>query len=596
MTKGNSLERILVTSYLNKENISKKYKIALLGEWCIPNNTKHSIKEYDYIILNYHWNNRKKLYKDYHFLSDIYEEFLTILSKELNTIHKKNNSREYWRILIGPWLAFFIQTIFDRWEMINSALNDYKIKKMFSSTITNYIKFVPSDFVEFDELVHNKSWNEFIYSFIGNKLQFEKVKITDFLDKSFIRKQTNNSKYQNFFKIFINIISKFFFRKGNILIVSNCLPAHIIMRVSLSLNQLPTFWYRIDPKKTFPDINQRKWQINYDKKGLDKNYDFKKLLSEIIPLQIPSIYLEGYESLIKKAKIYYPNKASLIFDTTSWNSDDLFKHWMGLQKEKKSKIIITQHGGNYGSSLFNFTEEHQLSISDKFISWGWKNNKSNKILNIGNTKSFRYKKIKPKKNSQKFLIVEGLLPKYSTNLYSTPVSACQWNEYFNDQFNFVKHFPKDFIKNFDIRLAVHDYGYDQKNLWRSKFPQINFANPKVPFISSLKNYSLVVATYNATTYLETLSINFPTIIFWNTKYWELRSSAISDYQLLYEVGIIHETTYSAANHIKKIKGNINSWWQSARVQNAKNIFVEKYCKPIKHSVFIENIKQLKDKP
>ena len=126
------MERILVTSYLNKEVISKKYKIALLGDWCIPNNTKNSIKEYDFITLNYHWNNRKKLYKDYHFLSDIYEEFLTILSKELNTIHKKNNSKEYWRILIGPWLAFFIQTIFDRWEMINSALNDYKIKKMWT--------------------------------------------------------------------------------------------------------------------------------------------------------------------------------------------------------------------------------------------------------------------------------------------------------------------------------------------------------------------------------------------------------------------------------------------------------------------------------
>ena len=59
MTKGNSLERILVTSYLNKEVISKKYKIALLGDWCIPNNTKNSIKEYDFITLNYHWNNRK---------------------------------------------------------------------------------------------------------------------------------------------------------------------------------------------------------------------------------------------------------------------------------------------------------------------------------------------------------------------------------------------------------------------------------------------------------------------------------------------------------------------------------------------------------
>ena len=58
-------------------------------------------------IIDYHWNNRDKYYKDYLMLSRIYEEELQALSSVFSEIHSESNKEKYWRIVIGPWLFFF---------------------------------------------------------------------------------------------------------------------------------------------------------------------------------------------------------------------------------------------------------------------------------------------------------------------------------------------------------------------------------------------------------------------------------------------------------------------------------------------------------
>ena len=52
-------------------------------------------------VLNsiYHWNDRNQLAIDFKFLDLIYEEVLKNLSDKLNSIHKTNFSKRYWRIL-----------------------------------------------------------------------------------------------------------------------------------------------------------------------------------------------------------------------------------------------------------------------------------------------------------------------------------------------------------------------------------------------------------------------------------------------------------------------------------------------------------------
>ena len=91
------------------------------------------------VVLPYHWDDRHKLYNDYQYLNSIYENTLIALQRQLNEIHQVDHSLQYWRILIGPWLGWFIQIVFDRWTMLNHAFDKYEIKRRFSMGIKVYV-------------------------------------------------------------------------------------------------------------------------------------------------------------------------------------------------------------------------------------------------------------------------------------------------------------------------------------------------------------------------------------------------------------------------------------------------------------------------
>ena len=63
-----------------------------------------------------------KKYKYYLFINKIYEKYLKEISIILNNIHNVNHSKEYWRIIIGPWLIISISNIF-------YTLKFHKLKK-----------------------------------------------------------------------------------------------------------------------------------------------------------------------------------------------------------------------------------------------------------------------------------------------------------------------------------------------------------------------------------------------------------------------------------------------------------------------------------
>ena len=121
-----SISAFLITT-ADERTWKKEEEIIFLGEWCKLYSRKRIWSKLDFKTLPYHWDNRSKYYKDYKYLSDIYERYLKTLSKSLNKIHGYNYSIRYWRIVIGPRLRFFIDTVFDRYCSIKSAIKNEKI-------------------------------------------------------------------------------------------------------------------------------------------------------------------------------------------------------------------------------------------------------------------------------------------------------------------------------------------------------------------------------------------------------------------------------------------------------------------------------------
>jgi len=401
--------------------------ILFLGEWCKLHSRKSHWQNLDYSMLPYHWDDREKLDRDYHYLDGIYEKLIPIISNKLNIIHDVNYNTRYWRILIGPWLLYFIQILFDRWYMLQNVGRAGSVTIIDSGDNS----FVPNDMEEFTSFYISDEWNEYLYSQIIVKQQLISTisKISPQKRVIIVKK----SSLRSFVDKCINRVSKLFSKDENYFFYLDFIPFKTFIRVQLKLNQIPLFWRAIATPRVAIDPEKRKWSLN-----IEISDDFLSILSQLIPLQIPSVYLEGYsalKTLIKESE--WPAKPKAIFTSNAYSADDYFKAWAAEKTSGGTSLIIGQHGGHFGTSPIESYAKHQYLIADQWLSWGWIKEGLSSIKPVGNLKIIKKSKLKYKPSGFA-LLVEAEYPRYSYNLYCVPISS-QYIKYLENQYYFLNY-------------------------------------------------------------------------------------------------------------------------------------------------------------
>jgi putative transferase (TIGR04331 family) len=567
--------RFLVTTAMEDTWPVDNSPVLFLGEWCRLFSKKSSWENLDFVVVPYHWDDRQKLHKDYLYLQSLYEVLLKQLASQLNELHKVDYSLRYWRILIGPWLGYFIQMLFDRSVMLQQVLYKFDISDVLVIGRSEG-ELVPNDMAEFSSLFTSDNWNEFIYGQILGWMgvPFDKVDIQNHISEVPNKANifTPSRRLKKFFEGVSSWVFRAFCRNNEYFFISSYLGIWNEVLIQIKLRQLPKLWRSfVVPHNTFDSAQRQCLTLRTD--NIDK---FSKLASALIPLNIPKAYVEGYNELVYLTEsLPWPKNPKAIFTANSYSDDDVFKAWAARKTESGVPLIIGQHGGNYGMAAWSFTEDHQIEIADHFISWGWKKSGYKNILPVGNFKDFDKKKLSSRKDGIA-LMVEMSIPRQSYHMYSLPVASEQWLEYFEDQCRFVGSLPECLHDQLLVRLYSSDYGVSQRQRWLDQFPNINLDEGVKPIAELLDNTRIYISTYNATTYLESLSRNFPTIIFWNPKHWELRDTALPYFEKLKSVGIFHDTPQSAAHQMAAVWNDVSSWWGSAEVQSVRIEFCDCY--------------------
>jgi len=583
------IEKYVVTTAIEETWPKDKEKIIFLGEWCKLHSRKKYWEDLDFEVLDYHWNDRQKLENDYKYLIDLHERVLKIMVYKMNDLHEVNYNMIYWRILIGPWLGTFIQTVFDRWEMIQSAIkSNYKLQSI--SLEENYSEWIPKDTDDFYSLLQLDGWNSFIYNQIikihRNNFSTKKIKIKN-------TKKIKSNFYKSNFKEKIFQIYQFFAKKINSnnssLVITSYLGIIDELKLSIRLKQFPLLLNFDKVSKIYFDENKRKWKLDFDSKS-----SFENFLIKLIPFQIPKIYIEGFKKLVEKStKLNWPKKPISIFTSNSMFRDEIFKHYAGENVEKKIPLIIAQHGGHYGLGKIFFSEYHELSISSKYISWGWNVGLiKSRIYPLGSFSSKRAPFFKTKKT--KLLISTVTYPRYSYSLASEHIST-QWLSYFKDQIIFINKLIKLIRDSVIVKLYPIDNGWNQIERWKDIFPDLVYDTGNVNIQEHYSKTKLYLVTYNSTVFLDCFRLDFPTVIFWDPNYCELRDSAKSIFKDLKKVKVFHESPDSAAKHVNEIWDDVLGWWKSEEVLKAIEKFNNNYNKGDKDLVYrLSNILQQKN--
>lgn len=556
----------------------KKQPVLFLGEWCKLYGRKEVWRHLDIDVAPYHWDDRKKLYEDYQYLQKIYENLLAELSENLNQIHSTDHSLRYWRILVGPWLGYFIQMLFDRWFMLKQAIEQAEIVGC-RIIDRNPLSVVPNDMAHFNTLFIEDDWNESIYGQLLELCWDDEVSIERIRVGPVGTGQAGNANrslitdLKEYVKKWITIYNKLLPSDDGYFFISSYLPLKTDIKLQMRLGQFPKLWRSYPAPVIRADLQKRQWWLE-GKISVDDS--FNAIARQLIPLHIPTTYLEGYEQLVTVPDLLaWPKKPKAIFTSNAYLADEIFKTWVAEKTESGVTLVIGQHGGHFGMNPFAFHEEHQITIADKWLSWGWSDQAKPQITPIGNFKNIgRTVEYDPKGGA---LMVEMSIPRYSYHLYATPISR-QWLDYLSDQKRFLQCLPCKLREQVLIRLYQNDYGWDQTARWKDEMPEMQLDRGRQNIHKLIKLSRLYISTYNATTYLESLSSNIPTIIFWNSNHWELKKEVVPFFELLKSVGVFHETPESAAQQMIKVWDDVAAWWESDEVQNNRKIFCHQFAR------------------
>ena len=569
------MTRVLVTTAL-EETWPEDRPILFLGEWCRRFSRRHRWSHLEAEVLPYHWDDRERLYADYQYLVSLHERLLADLAQALNDIHQVDRSLRYWRILIGPWLGYFVQILFDRWKSIQAAaqygepLETIVIDQAGTQTI-------PNDMSEFVQLLPRDDWNHCLYSDVlksarcGIGFNHLSVAPSDNIVQKTI-KIPLKAHFKKFLAAFLDRVSATLCMKKNFFFLSTYLPKADVIRLCYRLGQFPQFWALPSIVRVESDLMRRTWKVPGP-----AGDEFAALARELIPRHIPTAYLEGYQALLSRvAELPWPTRPRLIWSSNAHNANDVFKAWVADKSASGAVLVIGQHGGHYGTGLWSFTEEHDTAIGDGYLTWGWCDPKKPNVIPLGQLKRKRPLRIRVS-NPSRLLLVSAAAPRYSYWMYSIPVAAAQWGQYLCEQINFAAALPRQVRDHLIVRLYPSDFGLDQRARWRERFPDIEIDDAHMGINRQIRRSRLYVSTYNATTFLETFTMNVPTVIFWNPHHWELRDAAKPYFDRLADVGVFHSSPESAARHIAAIWEDVAGWWGQDRVQTAIGDFKKCYC-------------------
>ena len=251
--------RFLVTTALEETWPTSNEPVLFLGEWCRLHSRKERWSMMDAEVMPYHWDDREKLHKDYLYLQGLYEELLVELAVKLNTIHGINHNVRYWRIIVGPWLGYFIQMLFDRWEMLQQVVRDNDISGV-RITQRKKDQLVPNDMTAFSHLFRGEAWNELIYGQILDWMEIpvERIDAPKSMLVSPDNVQTVNlvRRLKRKLAQVLSHISGVLCRDNEYFFITSILILKQDMRLQAKLGQIPKLWQSVAVPIRYQDLRR----------------------------------------------------------------------------------------------------------------------------------------------------------------------------------------------------------------------------------------------------------------------------------------------------------------------------------------------------
>jgi putative transferase (TIGR04331 family) len=499
----------------------------------------------------------------------IYRSILRDIVFSLNKIHNINFSKRSWEVLLGHWLRTFIIICYCRFLKIEDVLKNYKIKKIYIKKINNLNLSVNASEDIYDTSA-NDEWNSElnirILKFLNNKYP-----LVYFKDQKKIYFKNKKNLLNQIINFFFIILSKFDFlyKRNSAFIYQTYLPRFYEIILEMKFFQFPNIYRpRIYLYKKYNSVLRKK--INFTSKH--KRSSVERFIRTQLSDAIPIFAIESFNDISDiSLKSPLPKKPKFIFTSNAFASDEVIKNYIARQLNFKNTFYYTgQHGDGYFVNI-NRKYMTEIDTSDKFLSWGEKNNKSIPVFNfcvlnrniksnllghllivagIPSARTFLFDEIKNNlRNCESISSIGSKLPNY---IQKKTLIRLNKAHYFKNKINDSSYYDL-FFKNLKIYI---DRG--EKSIWKL-----------------LKSSRIALFNTNSTGLLNNLALNLPSIFYCDDLFNEIDEKYIKYYNYLYEANILFKNQDKLVEHLEKYWDNIDLWWKSEFVQKNINQFNRK---------------------
>jgi putative transferase (TIGR04331 family) len=547
----------------------KDEDIVFLGSWCLRYDRREEWEGIKYHVLPYPWDDRERLEKAYKELQSVHERLLERLAEWLNHAHGLDRDTRYWRIVIGPWLQHFVAALLDRFTCLTDAIQKYPKLETIGLAEESYV--TPRDFAEFTALSISDPYNLQLMTqmleICGVALRRRRCpQLLDctsiFASQGFLKRTT------------LCIAASLAKRMGVQLYLTLPLKARMRLLVGSGFQ----YWALPSPRQDLPLVKPIQDRARRESlSDLLMGDTFERLVSRLLPQNLPFVYLEDFQQLRELARARSIPK--VIASDTGLHYCDAFKVYVAEMVNCGATLVGVQHGA-YGIYKRMPVEEHELAICDTYWSWGWKTTEKIQPLPAAKLVDLREERHSVPPETTDILWVSTLYPRYLLRFNSVPLGP-QFEEYLVWQQRFVSLLPDTLRQKVTWRPYTDDYGWAQVQRLRDACPALNVENPRQPFQKRMRQSTLLVIDHNSTAVLEVLAANKPSVFFWDPKRWEVRDSAAPFFDALRDAKVLHDTPESAAAHVATVYEDPWSWWGSETVQAARKKMVQNYanCSP-----------------
>ena len=309
------------------------------------------------------------------------------------------------------------------------------------------------------------------------------------------------------------------------------------------------------------------WRLSQAKK--ESTVGFKELILALLPLYIPVVLLEGFKSYFKSAMSLGVFRPTIVYSANALHDNLLFKLLVAEWRKKGTKLFYHQHGGGYGVDRIHVLEEYETRIADRYLTLGWEKEENPNVKPLCVPQLKRHKLTRRKL----FLLMCVDYPHLPYRIHFQPMPG-SIDKLYSETILFATELSKN--KNFVVRPYKYDY--------TEKFIRnLEDCTPKIKLDIKGKGVSLrysqsrlVMHNYLGTSYIETLSLNIPTVVFYDSNIYEFRSEVKPYIEQLKKVGILHESAIEAARFVNSLNDNPEAWWALPKVQTARKNFVDHY--------------------